>query len=458
MISTFREDGSAATLFRFALEAGLFFLISLIVIHAGHAPHAITSLDFVIPALVFAAVTVLANTLVGIYDRVGPFTLSGFVARLLPALFVGLPAAYVAFLVIPHANSEWQTPRVLVSMVVLVLLRQSILMAIGTRLAVRRVLVLGQGPAARAVGSALGESGRAAELVGYYPIGSTEEVAVPGHLIVAAGASLEAVIERERIDEVIVAVREQRGGSLPLAGLLNCRLRGVRISDHTQFFERVRGEVPVASLKASFLIFSDGFRQNLMRALMKRSFDLAVAVILLILTSPIMLVTALLIALESPGGVIYSQERVGRGGRVFRVLKFRSMRSDAEKDGSPQWARKSDPRITRIGRFIRATRIDELPQLINVLRNEMSIVGPRPERPFFVEQLAERIPFYAARHSVLPGITGWAQVRYEYGASVEDAQRKLQFDLYYVKNHTFLLDLVILFETIQVVLFSRGAR
>jgi exopolysaccharide biosynthesis polyprenyl glycosylphosphotransferase len=202
----------------------------------------------------------------------------------------------------------------------------------------------------------------------------------------------------------------------------------------------------------------EGFHQGLLRDTVKRVFDLLVSLSLLTVTSPIMLITAILIKLESHGPVFYRQERIGQHGRPFSIFKFRSMRADAEKDGRPQWARKNDDRITLIGRFIRRTRIDELPQVFNVFMGEMSFVGPRPERPYFVADLNRKIPYYGVRHIVKPGITGWAQVRYPYGASVEDSLEKLQYDLYYVKNHSLFLDLMILTQTVQVVLWGQGAR
>ncbi len=232
----------------------------------------------------------------------------------------------------------------------------------------------------------------------------------------------------------------------------------MRISDLSGFFERMRGEVPIESLKASWLIYGDGFRQGFARRFVKRLFDLVTSAMLLVVAAPVMVVTALAIFAEGDGPVVFRQERVGRGGRTFTLLKFRSMRRDAEAGGKAQWAAEKDERVTAVGRFIRKLRIDELPQLFNVLAGEMSLVGPRPERPCFVADLAKEIPFYELRHSVKPGITGWAQVRWTYGASVEDSKRKLQFDLYYVKNHSLALDLLIAVETIRVVLFAKGSR
>lgn len=245
---------------------------------------------------------------------------------------------------------------------------------------------------------------------------------------------------------------------MPLRELLDCRLSGVLVLDMSSHFERMLGQIRLDALRAGWLIFGDGFRQNTGRTVVKRIFDIVVATLLLIVFSPLMLITALAILIEDGPPILYRQERVGLNGRLFNVIKFRSMKKDAEKDGTPRWASKNDTRVTRVGRIIRKLRIDELPQLFSVLKGDMSMVGPRPERAYFVDQLTKEIPFYAVRHSVKPGVTGWAQVRYHYGSSVDDAAQKLQYDLYYVKNHTLLLDLVILFETVGVVVGGKGAQ
>lgn len=245
---------------------------------------------------------------------------------------------------------------------------------------------------------------------------------------------------------------------MPLRELLECRLSGTRIMDLSMHFERKLGQIRLDSLRAGWLIFGDGFRQDFLRAANKRIIDCLAASLLLLLASPIMLVTTVLIVIEDGFQVFYRQQRVGLNGRLFHVIKFRSMRRDAESDGKPRWAATNDDRVTRVGRFIRKFRIDELPQLFCVIRGDMSLVGPRPERPYFVDQLTKKIPFYAVRHSVKPGVTGWAQVRYAYGASVDDAIQKLQYDLFYVKNHNVILDFVILFETVSVVLSGKGAQ
>jgi sugar transferase (PEP-CTERM system associated) len=329
----------------------------------------------------------------------------------------------------------------------------------GAGVGVRRVLIVGAGPEAAAMYRSLQQrNARNTRLVGVFEAGAVDPSIASSAALFPKSAGLWNVVQRWRINEVIVAAREQRGGVLPLRDLLECRIHGVRVVDETACFERQRGEFPIESLKASWLIYGHGFEQGLARTVAKRVVDVAGSLVLLVMAAPLMVLAAFAVAVESPGPVLFRQERVGRGGRTFQVVKFRSMRQDAEKDGVARWATAGDPRITRVGRLIRKTRIDELPQLINVLRGDMSLVGPRPERPGFVEQLKGGIRFYDVRHSVKPGLTGWAQIRYSYAASLEDSRRKLQFDLYYVKNHSLWLDLRILFETVRVVLRGEGAH
>src|SRR3989442_15399685 len=296
------------------------------------------------------------------------------------------------------------------------------------------------------------------ELAGFYPLEKVPARSIAASRIVSNHLTLEETVRHLGIDEIIVAVREQRGGVLPLRALLECRLSGTQITDLPRFFERVHGRVPIDSLKASWLIYGKGFRQTWLRGFVKRAFDIIVTAVLLPIAFPIMIVMAFLISLDGGTPIIYRQERVGCRGQRFTLLKFRSMTKDAEKDGQAFWASINDARITAVGRFMRRTRIYELPQLINVLRGEMSFVGPRPERPPVVATLTEKIPFYAIRHSVKPGLTGWAQVRYTYGGNIEESVKKLEYDLYYVKNHSLLLDLLILFRTVRVVLLGEGAR
>jgi sugar transferase (PEP-CTERM system associated) len=279
---------------------------------------------------------------------------------------------------------------------------------------------------------------------------------VPPALLLPADLSLLALARRYAADEIIVSVGDRRNGSFPVRQLLECALGGVRVTDAASFFEREACQIRVDSLQPSYLIFGGGFDQSLLRAAVKRAFDLVASGAICVAALPVMLLTALAIKLEDGGPVFYQQERVGRENRPFKVLKFRSMRVDAEIDGKPKWALHDDPRVTVVGYWIRKLRIDELPQMLNVFRGEMSFVGPRPERAYFVDQLCQGIAFYNVRHGIKPGITGLAQVRYSYGASVDDAVRKLQYDLYYVKNNSLFLDVLILVDTVQVVLSGKG--
>ena len=321
-----------------------------------------------------------------------------------------------------------------------------------------RVLIFGTGARAKSVGQSLQKSDANVDLVGYYAIPTEVAVAGSERSLSEGGKNLVEVVREYKVDEIVVAVSERRGGSMPLRELLDCKLQGVRVMDIATHFERTMGQIRLDTVSAGWLVFGDGFAQSVVRVFVKRIFDLVCATILLVLALPVMLVTAILIVLESSGPVLYRQERVGLLGTTFNVVKFRSMRTDAEKDGKPRWATSNDSRVTRVGRVIRKLRIDELPQLFSVLVGTMSLVGPRPERPYFVEQLTKELPYYAVRHSVKPGVTGWAQVRYQYGASMQDAAEKLQYDLYYVKNHTLFLDMIVLFETIGVVVMRKGAQ
>ena len=435
----------------------LFF--SMVVAAAWLSREPTSAIGLIAPyALVFALATTAVNKAIGFYHRDAKRGLTQTLALALVSFLLAVSVAYAIFGVLPKQGVRYEV------------LQLSALLALGAMIAVRiysahgglgpvlvrRVMVLGTGSEAIAVEQSL--RGGDVNIVGFYPVPGNEATQVPQGRVLSSEKSLAEATRKLKVDEIIVAVGERRGGGMPLNELLDCKLAGVRVLDLSSYFERALGQVRLDSLRASWLIFGDGFRQGLMRTFVKRAFDIVAASTLLILTLPLMLLTAILIALESGFPVFYQQERVGQGGRIFRVRKFRSMRTDAERDGTPRWAASNDDRVTRVGRIIRRYRIDELPQLFNVLKGDMSLVGPRPERPFFVDQLTREIPFYAARHSIKPGLTGWAQVRYHYGATLDDAAEKLQFDLYYVKNHTLFLDLVILFETVVVVITGEGAQ
>ncbi|MDZ7833598.1 MAG: TIGR03013 family XrtA/PEP-CTERM system glycosyltransferase [Desulfobacterales bacterium] len=266
---------------------------------------------------------------------------------------------------------------------------------------------------------------------------------------------LTKLCTNRKIGKIVVALDEKRG--VPLHELIQYKFIGIEILDGARFYEALTGKVPVKRINPSWLIFSDGFHIGRFKRMLKRALDVVAASSLFLISLPIFFLTALIVKLESAGGVFYRQKRVGENEKIFELIKFRSMKESAEQEG-PVWAQAGDARVTKFGRFIRETRIDELPQLINVLKGDMSFVGPRPERPVFVESLVKEIPFYGNRHHVKPGITGWAQINYPYGASVEDALRKLEYDLYYIKNLSIALDLLTIFQTIKVVLFRKGAR
>jgi sugar transferase (PEP-CTERM system associated) len=275
-------------------------------------------------------------------------------------------------------------------------------------------------------------------------------------MVIGDYSQILPICQNGDVDRIIVALDERRG-KFPLEQLLYCRLKGIRVDDGIAFTEQMAGKLSVENLHPSFLIFSDGFKRSAILKKLKRGLDILGSVLGLTLFIPVNLIVSIAIKLDSMGPILYRQERVGKDGKIFRLLKFRSMYMDAEENG-PVWARVNDERVTRVGRIIRKMRLDEIPQMLNVLKGDMSFVGPRPERPFFVDRLVNEIPFYSERHVIKPGITGWAQIRYHYGASKEDALQKLKYDLYYIKHMSTILDLIIIFETIKIVLFGRGAR
>ncbi|MFY9512306.1 MAG: TIGR03013 family XrtA/PEP-CTERM system glycosyltransferase [Rubrivivax sp.] len=408
----------------------------------------------------FAACLFVINSASGLYEVAPLGSFGRACARALLVLLIALPLAYVIFGLLPTQLFSRGTVQftVMAGVSALVLRRVYVSHWAAPQASRTRILIFGAGPAAKVVGNTLKASDPNAHIVGYVAGPNETTAAVPEHELLEMAGSLTEMAERLNVDEIVVALTERRAGSMPLRQLLDCKLAGIKVYDLNSHFEKTLGQIRIDYLSASWLIFGDGFNQGALRTAVKRVFDILSATVLIVVSAPVMLVTALLIKLESPGPVLYRQERVGLANKLFKVTKFRSMRNDAEKDGKPVWASTNDARVTRVGNIIRKLRIDELPQLFNVLKGEMSLVGPRPERMFFVEQLTQEIPFYAVRHSVKPGVTGWAQVRYHYGSTVEDSQEKLQYDLYYVKNHTLFLDLVVLLETVGVVLTGKGAR
>jgi sugar transferase (PEP-CTERM system associated) len=412
-------------------------------------------------AVTFTFVMILSMSAMGLYQLDSRPDIKDTLFRLMPSMMLGFGITTLIFYLLP----DLYLGRGILGLVMLLALsgilltRAAFLKWSSLGILESQAIVLGIGGKAKEfVEQAKNDPGRRGfKIIGFVPL-PDEELHVPAYAVLPMVDSLMSLVNRYGAREIIIAIQERRGGCFPIQDLLECKLNGIKVTDSAAFFERERGQIRVNTLYPSWLVFGGGFDQSLLRSGIKRVFDLAASGVLLAVTLPVMLVTALCILFEDGAPVFYRQERVGKGGKTFMVLKFRSMRSDAEKSGKPQWAAADDPRVTRVGRIIRKLRIDELPQIFNVLNGDMSFVGPRPERPYFVNQLCMEVPYYNVRHSIKPGITGWAQVRYRYGASVDDAIEKLQYDLYYVKNHSLFLDVIILIDTVEVVVLGKGGR
>lgn len=410
-------------------------------------------------ALVGTAMVIwLAMIAVGVY---GPYALRSLRfagARVLVAISLGIIALAVVDFVI-RSDMFWRSTLLYtmgLAIVVLVADRLLLNSFLGSSAFRRRVMVLGAGSRAQRLRE-LGEKPETGFSVVSYVAMSEDNRVVEEAIARGAIHDLGRFVENLGVSEVVLALQERRN-ALPLKDLLRIKTKGVHVNDFSSFIERETGRVDLETINPSWLIFSDGFSSSRMfSSAIKRIFDITASTLLLVLTAPVIVLFALLVKLDSKGPAFFRQQRVGLYGEPFTLIKLRSMRTDAEKDGA-KWAEKNDPRVTRLGRFIRKVRIDELPQSWSVLKGEMSFVGPRPEVPAFVESLEDQIPFYSERHMVKPGITGWAQINYPYGASVEDSRCKLEYDLYYAKNYTPFLDLVILLQTLRVILWPEGAR
>lgn len=412
-------------------------------------------------ALLFTSVMFIALTALGLYKNLYREGIEGVILRLGISMVLALAGMSILFYMFPYlflgrGAFGWAFGAALLGIIVA---RIVFFRYVDHEALKRRVLVFGAGKGAeqflmlRRKVDTLGFS-----IKGFVHVPG-EQDSFPEEQVIRLDTPLIDYVQNHDIDEIVVAVEDRRK-SFPVEELLDCKMSGIGVVEILTFFERESGKVKLDTLQPSWLIFSDGFQQAGPQLAIKRAFDIIASSLILLLAWPLMLGAAIAIVVESgfKGPVLYRQVRVGQNWRLFQVLKFRSMIVDAEKAGAPQWAQKNDARVTAVGKFIRRTRIDELPQIFNVLRGDMSFIGPRPERPEFVEQLSEKIPYYAERHRVKPGITGWAQIRYPYGASDDDAREKLQYDLYYVKNYSLFLDSLILFQTAEVVIFGNGAR
>jgi sugar transferase (PEP-CTERM system associated) len=409
--------------------------------------------------LTFAGSIQLAIVAVGVYGVDSLLSLRFATARLLVGISLGVIFLSLINFALPE-STLWRSNSLyamLLAFLGLFLSRLIFGNALGSEGFKRRVLVLGAGPRAARI-KAMGEApGAGFTVVGHVAMNDCEAVIMTAinreHI-----ESLPEHVTLLNVSEVVLALEERRK-ALPLNDLIRVKTTGVHVNELSSFLERETGRVDLDTVNPSWLIFSDGFSSGRrLSSVAKRLFDIVVSGAMLILTGPFILLFALIIRLESKGPAFFRQERVGRYNQNFALYKLRSMRQDAEAAGEAIWAAENDPRVTRIGRFIRKVRIDELPQIWNVLKGDMSFVGPRPERPTFVADLEEKLKYYAERHMVKPGITGWAQINYPYGASLEDARHKLEYDLYYAKNYTPFLDVVILLQTLRVVLWPEGAR
>lgn len=413
-------------------------------------------------ALVFAAVMFVSMTAMGLYNARQRSRLVGLLARVAVSMLGGSMVIAVLFYFFPgiQIGRKAFAATALIAFFGSMLVRIVFDRVVDEDIFKRRVLVYGAGKRGQSIARLRRRSDRRGFIaIGFVPADGDEPDGVPDSAKLGASDDLLVLCQRHRVDEIVVAMDDRRR-QFPMDQLLECRLEGVDITDLVSFLERETGKVRLDVLNPSWMIFAEGFRQGRVHSTFERAFDVIASLVLLAVALPFMLLTALAIKLiEGPrASIFYRQLRVGQYGRPFKLLKFRSMREDAERDGKAQWAQKNDNRVTPIGAFIRKTRIDELPQILNVLRGEMSFVGPRPERPEFVAQLNESIPYYRERHTIKPGITGWAQLCYPYGSSEQDAIEKLQYDLFYVKNHTLLFYLAIILQTVEVIVWGKGAR
>ena len=418
----------------------------------------------ILSASLFALILSCGTLAMGGYLAMVHESVSALFFRTLVAYcFVGGIGLKLLYLVLPSANPGstnlfWA---VVFASSVVILMRLLFLWIVDLKQLVRRVVIFGAGDFAATL---LDEYERNMRALGVHIIGciaDNPDGAIAADKLLPTPYDFYQFCRQNRVSEIVIAQQERRrneGGWLPVPELMECKLRGIAITNGIDFYERELKKAKLDMVHPSWIVFSEGFKASKTRDFVKRSLDLLISLTLLAVMLPFIVLTAIAVFLETGRPVLYSQTRVGMLGKEFRIYKFRSMRQDAEKDGKARWASANDNRVTRVGAFIRNTRLDELPQIYNVIKGEMSIVGPRPERPEFVLELKEKIPFYDTRHYVKPGLMGWAQLKYPYGASVEDARGKLEYDLYYSKNYSLLMDFLIMIQTVEVILLGKGVR
>ena len=414
-------------------------------------------------AAIYALVMLLSTFALGSYAAGVTESFGAMAVRCVVSYcLLGSVAMVLLFYVVPdlHIGRRALFAAVMLSLVSVVCLRKLFYIMVDNSNLRRHVLVLGAGKKAAAIDKVRGAQSIGFDIVGFVPADPEATVIERERLLDAIGG-IKHLVEKYNVDEIVIAVDERRrdkGGYFPIEELLDCKLKGIRITEAVKFYERELGQIELSELHPAWMVFGDGFHYSQIRDITKRIFDISVCAVLLLLAWPLMLFAVVAIYLETGRPIIYKQVRTGLDGEPFEIYKFRSMTQDAEKDGKAVWAKANDARVTRIGAFIRNTRIDELPQIFNVLKGDMSFVGPRPERPQFVDELKQELPYYDFRHRVKPGLMGWAQLNYPYGASIEDAEGKLVYDLYYVKNYSFLLDVLIVVQTVEVILLGKGVR
>lgn len=469
MIRLFRHYVPISLLFLAAIEAVILFVAIYFgkLLRAYWVGVSLPTLQESLPTgLIFMATMISIMTAIGLYERNFWTSKADMVLRIGVSFLLGLFITTLIYYIAPTlylGRGEFGLGFFL-AFVSIMVTRYGFWHLSDRDILKRRILVLGTGAKASQLKRQINNIARGITIVGYVPTNNSfantnNAPLIEPEKILTVSTTLYKLAQHLHIDEILLAVDERRK-SLPIDELLECKVNGLQITEFLTFFERETGKIRLDALKPSSMIFSDGFQQALLQAMSKRLFDIGAALVLLAAMWPVMLLVAFAIWIESGfrGPILYRQERVGKNEKIFRVLKFRSMRSNAEQDGITRWTQPNDQRITYVGSLIRPIHMDELPQLINVLLGNMSFVGPRPERPEFVKMLSQTIPFYSLRHRINPGITGWAQIRYRYGASQEDAWEKLQYDLYYIKNYSVFFDLIILLQTIHVVLWGKGAH